>query len=182
MMTRASFLEQDTPSKRTDKSRTCLAAPKTRSSRTLVLSAAIAAAVFFVVYKRFFVTERLPLGLFRDQRSSLAATNATLGFGAILLLSLPERTDRRDGVSLIAATSGVQISHVIEAVKGDQISEKAYPPGRPELSMQYLGSWRTHMTALKYVVDHGLETALLLEDDVDWYVQAPYRASAYPCG
>ena len=34
--------------------------------------------------------------------------------------------------------------------------------------MQYLGSWRTHMTALKYVVDHGLETALLLEDDVDW--------------
>lgn len=93
--------------------------------------------------------------------------NATFGFGAIILMSLPERTDRRDGMSLIASTSGIQITKTIDATRGEDIPEKARPFGKGT-SDKYLGSWRTHMDALKYVVDNNIQTALLFEDDVDW--------------
>ena len=101
---------------------------------------------------------------------ALGVFNSTLGFGAIVLMSLKERTDRRDSVSLIAARSGIKITEFIEATHPEDIHIKARPYGKANNTVKdgYIGSWRTHMDALKYVVDHRLETALLFEDDVDW--------------
>lgn len=108
--------------------------------------------------------------------SSLAAQtgpmNTTLGFGAVVLLSLEERTDRQDAVSLISSFSGIDITHLIHSTRGETIAAKAKPFGNAripgKIGPQYLGSWRTHMNAFKYVIDNNLETALILEDDVDW--------------
>ncbi|KAK6542901.1 hypothetical protein TWF694_006840 [Orbilia ellipsospora] len=96
--------------------------------------------------------------------------NETLGFGAIILISLKIRTDRQDAVSLIASEAGIKITHVIDAVKGEDIHQKAYPYGtaRTDLPLPYLGSWRSHMDAFKYIIDNRIETALVLEDDIDW--------------
>jgi len=98
--------------------------------------------------------------------------NATLGFGAILLISLPERTDRRDAVSLIASAQGVQITKLINAVKGSEVAAKAKPAGsgKQKLKDGEIGAWRSHIDAFKWIVDNGIETALILEDDIDWYV------------
>ncbi|KAF3925863.1 hypothetical protein ABW20_dc0103961 [Dactylellina cionopaga] len=106
--------------------------------------------------------------------------NETLGFGAILLISLKTRTDRQDAVSLIASQAGLRVTHVIDAVRGEDIHQKAYPYGkaRSELPLPYLGSWRSHMDAFKYIIDNRIETALLIEDDVDWDIYVKEQMTA----
>lgn len=98
--------------------------------------------------------------------------NSTLGFGAIILISLPSRTDRRDAMSLIAASQDIKITTVINGVKASDIADKAKPIGKGKeyLSGGEMGAWRSHIDAFKWIVDQRIETALILEDDVDWYV------------
>lgn len=66
--------------------------------------------------------------------------------------------------------SGVKITHTVDGVLGSSISAKARPYGkaRDDVDDAHFGSWRSHMNALKYIVDNDIETALILEDDVDW--------------
>lgn len=99
-----------------------------------------------------------------------AVHNSTLGFGATILISLKSRTDRRDSLALISNAQGISVTKVIDATLGGDIAEKAKPDGkaRDSIDLVHWGSWRSHMDALKYVVDSGVETALILEDDVDW--------------
>ena len=52
--------------------------------------------------------------------------NATLGFQKILVLSMAERTDRRDGLALASHFSGFDVEF-FEGVRGDSISENAKP-------------------------------------------------------
>ncbi|KHN97457.1 Glycosyl transferase, family 25 [Metarhizium album ARSEF 1941] len=99
--------------------------------------------------------------------------NSTLGFEDILVVGLPSRTDRRDGIVLGAALSGLRFSF-IDGVKGDHVNEKAVPVGEdPEnhLKGPGLGSWRGHMNAIQEVVRRNLSSALIMEDDVDWDVR-----------
>ncbi|KAK9322268.1 hypothetical protein V1517DRAFT_323911 [Lipomyces orientalis] len=114
--------------------------------------------------------------------------NSTLGFGAILLLSLTSRTDRQDAIALIASQCDIRISHVIPGVISEEINEKAYPYGRgleklltPQY-MPYLGSWRSHMNAFKYIIDNKIETALILEDDVDWDINVKAQLTSFAQG
>jgi len=99
-----------------------------------------------------------------------AVHNATLGFGATILISLESRTDRRDSLALIAAAQGIRITATINAVRGEEIAAKAKPDGKAQGTLDdvHWGSWRSHMNALKLVVETGVETALIIEDDVDW--------------
>lgn len=137
---------------------------------SLVIASAVATIVIFVVYGG----QRIPAQKSTSALASLpAAMNATLGFGAILLLSLPDRTDRQDAMSLISSNSGIEITKTIYSVMGETVSSKARPIGSDHISPKYLGSWRSHMNALKYVVDNKIETALIFEDDVDWSVFSP---------
>jgi hypothetical protein len=101
-----------------------------------------------------------------------APLNSTLGFGATILISLPERSDRRDAISLITSVSNISITHTVDAVRGKDVSQKAKPGGKAitlNLVDAHWGSWRSHLNALKYVVDNRIETAIIWEDDVDWY-------------
>lgn len=98
--------------------------------------------------------------------------NSTLGFQKILVLNLPHRTDRRDAITLAAATSNMKLEFV-DGVTGDIIKEAAYPPPQEnlQLSVGIRGSWRTHMNALQRVVQENLTSALIFEDDVDWDIR-----------
>ncbi|KAF2706799.1 glycosyltransferase family 25 protein [Pleomassaria siparia CBS 279.74] len=98
--------------------------------------------------------------------------NSTLGFEKILVLNLPFRTDRRDAMTLAAATSNMKLEFV-DGVTGDSIRNSAYPPPEEniKLSAGIRGSWRTHMNALQRIVNQNLTTALIFEDDVDWDVR-----------
>ncbi|KAG6031572.1 hypothetical protein E4U41_007524 [Claviceps citrina] len=98
--------------------------------------------------------------------------NATLGFADILVVGLPARTDRRDGMTLAAALSELKITFV-DGVKGDEVNEKAVPTpkSRHHLQGASLGSWRGHMNAIQEVVRRNLSSALIMEDDIDWDVR-----------
>ncbi|KAK8008112.1 hypothetical protein PG991_010663 [Apiospora marii] len=81
------------------------------------------------------------------------------------------RTDRRDAMALAAAVSNLTLDWV-DGIDGDTIEERVLPPGdRPKhksSDFAVRGSWRAHMNALRRVVEEGLPSALIMEDDVDW--------------
>lgn len=64
-------------------------------------------------------------------------------------MGLPERTDRRDGLTFQADLSNLQIEF-IDGVKGDQIAKKAVPVDEEGLKIKpaEIGCWRGHMNAI----------------------------------
>lgn len=97
-------------------------------------------------------------------------TNDTLGFSKILVVGLPERSDKRDALALSAALTGFHVDWV-EGVRGDTIADKAIPFGASTMMKENLGSWRGHMNAVRKIVEEDLESALIMEDDMDWDVR-----------
>ncbi|KAH8646647.1 hypothetical protein BX600DRAFT_153957 [Xylariales sp. PMI_506] len=99
-------------------------------------------------------------------------TNDTLGFSKVFAIALPERSDKRDALSLSAALTGFHVEF-IDGVKGETIPDKAVPFGadRKALMESNLGSWRGHMNAIRRIVEENLESALIMEDDMDWDVR-----------
>jgi hypothetical protein len=75
-----------------------------------------------------------------------------LQFQKLLVINMPERTDRRDAISLAAAASNMNVEFVM-GVRAESIPEDALPPeGSTEsikLSKGIKGSWRSHMNALQ---------------------------------
>ncbi|KAI1117024.1 glycosyltransferase family 25 protein [Nemania sp. NC0429] len=107
-----------------------------------------------------------------DHKGIKTVGNNTLGFSDIFVVGLPERTDKRDAIALTAALTGFHVEFV-DGVKGASIPDKALPIGvdRHALREENLGSWRGHMNAVRRIVEEGLESALIIEDDMDWDVR-----------
>ncbi|KAM3496746.1 hypothetical protein MY10362_009882 [Beauveria mimosiformis] len=95
--------------------------------------------------------------------------NATLGFQKIFVIGLPERTDRRDGLTLQAALSNLKVDFM-DGVRGEHIAEMAIPVTEVGVTLDapVLGCWRGHMNAVAEVVRQNLSSVLILEDDADW--------------
>ncbi|KAI1371889.1 glycosyltransferase family 25 protein [Hypoxylon crocopeplum] len=98
--------------------------------------------------------------------------NETLGFQKIFVVGLPERTDKRDAIALTSSLTGFDVEW-IDGVKGEAVPDKAVPFGadRNKLWETNLGSWRGHMNAVRSIIEDGLESALIMEDDMDWDVR-----------
>ncbi|KAF3771411.1 family 25 glycosyltransferase [Cryphonectria parasitica EP155] len=94
--------------------------------------------------------------------------NDTLGFSEIFVVGLPERSDKRDALVLSAALTGFHVEWV-DGVEGETIPDKAVPFGinRYSVTESNLGSWRGHMNAIRRIVEEDLESALIMEDDMD---------------
>lgn len=99
-------------------------------------------------------------------------TNGTLGFGKVFVVGLPERTDKRDAIALASSLTGFDIEW-IDGVRGETVPDKAVPFGidRKILMETNLGSWRGHMNAVRKIVVDNLDSALIMEDDMDWDVR-----------
>ncbi|KAI1767826.1 glycosyltransferase family 25 protein [Hypoxylon sp. FL1150] len=97
-------------------------------------------------------------------------------FQEVLVVGLPSRTDRRDGMSLQAALSDIKIKFV-DGVFGNSIPDKAIPTTfeRERMNDASLGSWRAHMNAIQEVVRRNLTSALILEDDTDWDIRLRHQ-------
>ncbi|OAA67761.1 glycosyltransferase family 25 [Akanthomyces lecanii RCEF 1005] len=95
--------------------------------------------------------------------------NRTLGFEKIIAIGLPERSDKRDALSLMASLSNVDIDWV-DGVKMSAMSAKSAPFGINFTAMEdnFLASWRSHMNAIRQIVESGVSSALIMEDDMDW--------------
>ncbi|KAJ5720164.1 hypothetical protein N7493_007042 [Penicillium malachiteum] len=108
-----------------------------------------------------------------------AIQNETLGFQHIYAIGLPERTDKRDFLSLAASMTGFKLDW-LNGVRPDSLTQKAMPKHEALISIQgmnfssvapnIVACWRAHMNALVKIVENSFKTALIMEDDVDWDV------------
>ncbi|KAL9622094.1 MAG: hypothetical protein Q9204_008062, partial [Flavoplaca sp. TL-2023a] len=55
-----------------------------------------------------------------------SVANRTLGFEKILALGLPDRSDRRDTLTMTATVNDIELEWV-DAVKGSEMNKKAWP-------------------------------------------------------
>ncbi|KAK9478298.1 hypothetical protein V1514DRAFT_307396 [Lipomyces japonicus] len=94
--------------------------------------------------------------------------NSTLGFQEVFYISMPYRTDRQDAMNLLASMSDVQLK-LIPGVRGEDVHEKARPDGS-NLKPSALGCWRAHVDTWRHIIENNIQTALILEDDIDWDV------------
>ncbi|KAE9369423.1 glycosyltransferase family 25 protein [Stipitochalara longipes BDJ] len=98
--------------------------------------------------------------------------NNTLGFERVFAIGLPERSDKRDALALTSSLTEFKIDW-IDGVKGQTIPDKALPFGvdRLKLWKTNLGSWRGHINTVRKVVEEGISSALIMEDDTDWDIR-----------
>ncbi|KAL8388315.1 hypothetical protein RB595_009318 [Gaeumannomyces hyphopodioides] len=146
--------------------------PKILRARRLAL---LAFAVF-----AYLVLSQRPRAQWRPPSSGATATsgdlaavaNDTLGFREVFVINRASRSDRRDSLSLAAALTGIRLSYS-DGVDGSQVRERVLPADSEgkRIRKGNIGSWRAHLNVLRTVVEEGLETALILEDDIDWDVR-----------
>ncbi|VBB79661.1 Putative Glycosyltransferase Family 25 [Podospora comata] len=98
--------------------------------------------------------------------------NSTLGFQEIFVINLPERSDRRDAMTLAAALTRLDVKW-IDGIDGKDVPERVLPGDSwdKKISKGNKGSWRAHMNALQRIVQDNLTSALILEDDADWDIR-----------
>ncbi|MCJ1369198.1 hypothetical protein MMC20_000407 [Loxospora ochrophaea] len=122
-----------------------------------------------------------PSALRKDVFSSIQ--NETLGFQKIFVLNMPERSDKRDSISLAASLTGIELNFV-SGVNGSTVPTKALPKGQEsrKMSDRTIGSWRAHMDAIRLIVEQNLGSALILEDDADWDVNVKSQLADFARG
>lgn len=98
-----------------------------------------------------------------------SAYNATWGFGKIYALNLARRPDKVDQLTLMSKVSGMSLEFW-HPVPGDQLREEGLPPHGDDLSIGIAGCYRGHADIWRKIIDGPEETALVIEDDVDWEV------------
>lgn len=97
--------------------------------------------------------------------------NSTLDFQEVIYISMPYRTDRQDAMVLTAVQSGIKLSKMIAGVPSADVHEKARPLAahpKDDPKKPWLGVWRAHANAWRYMIDNDIQSALIMEDDVDW--------------
>jgi hypothetical protein len=114
----------------------------------------------------------VPRNLFSDpQPGTPRLANATLDFGKIYVLNLETREDRHDDMALIAAASGLQLTFV-PGVNSKTLDTQSLPDnyGTPVVVLEpaHLACYRGHANIWRQIVEDDVETALILEDDIDW--------------
>ncbi|KIV82967.1 hypothetical protein PV11_05029 [Exophiala sideris] len=94
--------------------------------------------------------------------------NETLGFQDIFVISLPERSDKRDAISVQAALTNISFT-LEDAILSADVAKKARPHGM-EMEGAEVGCWRSHLNVMQNMVHNRIQSVLILEDDADWDV------------
>lgn len=79
-----------------------------------------------------------------------AVHNETLGFQEIFVINLPERTDKRDAMSLVSALTDIKLTWT-SAIRGSNVPDKALPLGVDRKGWRDggIGSWRSQMNVIR---------------------------------
>ncbi|KAK0654008.1 family 25 putative glycosyltransferase [Cercophora samala] len=106
--------------------------------------------------------------------------NSTLGFQELFVLNLPERSDRRDAMTLSAALTKLDVKW-IDGIDGKDVPDRVLPGDSwdKKISKGNKGSWRAHMDALQRIVRENLTSALILEDDADWDIRLKQQMQVF---
>jgi len=99
-----------------------------------------------------------------------APSNTTLGFGAVIVVS-KEGSERQPGLLQAANVTGIDLTIPSQPAWGEDDLSRFREGRKSDISAGSIYAWLGHNNALKWFLDSGLETALILEDDVDWDIQ-----------
>lgn len=145
--------------------------------RLRLLSALVIGA--FIVYRLWLSPSPAPswLPLPIGEGTAAYRTNSTLGFGRIYVVSKKD-SPRRSGLLQAANVTELQLTIPVQPQWTDQDLK-----GHPNIGRGSLLAWLGHLHTLREFLDSGAETALVLEDDVDWDIhlrslQVPRVATA----
>ncbi|EOD46821.1 hypothetical protein GTA08_BOTSDO01405 [Neofusicoccum parvum] len=97
----------------------------------------------------------------------LHPANATLGFGAVLAVSR-QHSPRQEALFFASNLTGVHITVPRQPQWSDDDLNELKADADSRITRGSALAWLGHLNALKWFLDSGLETALVLEDDVDW--------------
>ncbi|KAF2262841.1 hypothetical protein CC78DRAFT_545475 [Lojkania enalia] len=108
--------------------------------------------------------------------------NSTLGFGAIVVVS-KEESERRHSLLQAANVTDIDLTIPQQPIWTNRDVESFRNNEVDKVQIGSILAWMGHRNALQWFLDSGLETALILEDDVDWdirlrSVQIPLAAGA----
>ncbi|CAG8567110.1 24862_t:CDS:1 [Gigaspora margarita] len=95
--------------------------------------------------------------------------NSTLGFSHIYLISLKNRVDRREKLEFLAKKFNLNIE-IFPAITGedeDVLNELERVDGLGLIPTQ-IACYVSHYKVYQSIINHGYESALILEDDVDF--------------
>lgn len=111
-----------------------------------------------------------------------SSTNATLGFGRILVVS-QQGSPRRKTILQAANVTELLLTVPAQPVWTEDDERRFRLERDSSIQKGSLLAWLGHLHALQDFLDSGVETALFLEDDVDWdirlrTVQAPLVSTA----
>ncbi|KAI6854318.1 hypothetical protein KC338_g9318 [Hortaea werneckii] len=109
-----------------------------------------------------------------------SAINTTLGFGAILVLATAQDTWRVQGLRKAAESLGISLS-IPTIEPPDEVLVNASPIDTDDPN-SVLDSYRaslSHVALLQRFLDLNVETALILEDDVDFGINIKEQMAAF---
>ncbi|OTA69521.1 glycosyltransferase family 25 protein [Hypoxylon sp. EC38] len=146
-----------------------------RNKRSLVLAIIALVLVLGLLQSRYNVYTPL-----RKQKPAASqsprdvAANSTLGFQKLLALST-KPSWRTRGLEAAANLTGLEFTIPPQGQNSDELVKAFQNLGADQgAKAPAYGSaraWLSHLDLLKYVVASGLETAFIVEDDVDWDVR-----------
>ncbi|KAF2028825.1 hypothetical protein EK21DRAFT_69022 [Setomelanomma holmii] len=116
-----------------------------------------------------------------ESRPLKLPANRTLGFGAVVVVSR-DGSDRRHALVQAANVTDFDLT-IPKQPNWTEGDLQRFIDGQEKAQRGSMLAWLGHHNALRWFLDSGLETALILEDDVDWdirlrSVQIPLAASA----
>lgn len=125
----------------------------------------------------------VPSSIYGFSTANLTPANTTLGFGALMVVSGPG-SPRRQGLIESANVTNLDLTiPELPSWSKEQLVEFKEQDPDSTITDGSIRAWLSHNVALEAFLHSGLETALILEDDVDWdirlrSVQAPLAAAA----
>ena len=98
--------------------------------------------------------------------------NSTLGFQKIYSIGLPGKTHKHDTQIMAGEYTGLKIDFEPGVYWKDvPVSEMTEHWSLTGTYVAAIGCWRAHMNLIAKIVEEGIQSALILEDDADWDVQ-----------
>ncbi|KAF2813130.1 uncharacterized protein BDZ99DRAFT_568376 [Mytilinidion resinicola] len=144
---------------------------KPRNSRPIIISALTVAIIFLV----WFQSDQAILSLHKPTSTSTklpSPANSTLGFGAIIAVS-PPNSKRRHGLLQAANVTELDITIPELPIWTEEDVEQFRSQQAPtEMRFPMIAAWMSHLRVLEWFLSTDLETAMILEDDMDWDMRA----------
>ncbi|KAK1250078.1 hypothetical protein MKX08_010081 [Trichoderma sp. CBMAI-0020] len=111
-----------------------------------------------------------------------SSSNSTLGFGRIYVVS-QQGSSRRKSIIQAANVTELQLTIPVQPIWTEDDQRNFRLAKDSSIGKGSLLAWLGHLHALQQFLDSGAETALFLEDDVDWdirlrTIQAPLVSAA----